>query len=404
MVDGFDIKKSQYTILAMINRYLPGYKGGGPTRSLVNLAERLGGEFNFRIITLDRDSGDPRQYVGITVNCWQPVNKALVYYVSPRNLSISNLKHLMLGIEYDVLYLNSFFSYAFTIKPLILRRLGLIKKTPIVLAPRGEFSQGALAIKGFKKQLFLRIAGSTGLYRDVVWQASSEHEANDINRWFSNDNNQILIAPNLFHKPSWPSGFERRQKKTEGRLKVVFLSRISQKKNLEHALEMFKKVKGEVQFNIYGPLEDVGYWEKCQKTLKLLPENVHVRYRGAVPHDRVANIMAEHDLFFLPTRGENFGHVILEALVAGCPVLISNQTPWRNLEEKGVGWDIPLDNLEYFRSVLQQCVDMNEKDHQMWSQRARNYSLQVETDGNVVRKNVEIFKLAIDGEINKCAV
>ena len=79
------------------------------------------------------------------------------------------------------------------------------------------------------------------------------------------------------------------------------------------------------------------------------------KYMGIVKHERVGEVFAEHDLFLLPSLGENYSHVTCEALSAGCPVLISDRTPWRNLQQKGVGWDVPLkmraDFALYCRSV-----------------------------------------------------
>ena len=79
--------------------------------------------------------------------------------------------------------------------------------------------------------------------------------------------------------------------------------------------------------------------------------------------------IAKNHLFFLPTLGENFGHIILEAFCAGCPVLISDQTPWRDLEEKGVGWNLPLDQPELFREVLQRFAGMENAEYIKWSKK-----------------------------------
>ena len=59
-----------------------------------------------------------------------------------------------------------------------------------------------------------------------------------------------------------------------------------------------------------------------------LPKNISVSVHDQVPHERVRSVFAEHDLFAFPSLGENFGHVILESLSAGTPVLLSDQTPW----------------------------------------------------------------------------
>ena len=375
-------------ILTFVGYYFPGYKAGGPIRTLANMVDRLGDEFQFKIITADRDFGDTKPYPGIRIDGWNSVGKADVFYMSPGRRSLSDFRRPLCSTEYDVLYLNSFFSPHFTIKPLLLRRLGLIPDRPLIIAPRGEFSPGALGLKSLKKLVYITVARAFGLYKGAGWQASSEHEETDIRQWFGS-NARVIIAPNLpplinaADKPKAVKG------KTKGCLKIIFLSRISRMKNLDGALDMLKELKGKVEFNIYGPMEDKLYWAECQKIISSLPENIKVKYRGSIAHDKVGAVMREHDLFLFPTLGENFGHVILEALCAGCPVLISDQTPWRDLEEKGVGWDLPLSKPEMFQEVLQKCVDMNDEEYVKWSERARGYGLGV---GRLKqRKNVTRF-------------
>ncbi|MBN8497849.1 MAG: hypothetical protein J0M32_13465 [Candidatus Accumulibacter sp.] len=67
----------------------------------------------------------------------------------------------------------------------------------------------------------------------------------------------------------------------------------------------------------------------------------------------VHTVLPGYDRFFLPPFSENFGHAINEALSVGVPVLISDKTPWRNLQEKGMGWDLPLDNRRAFIEVIE---------------------------------------------------
>ena len=162
-------------------------------------------------------------------------------------------------------------------------------------------------------------------------------------------------------------------------------------KNLEGALELLAGVHGAVEFHIYGPLEDAAYWERCQRRIEQLPANIKVHLHGMVPHEEVVPTMAKHDLFFLPTLGENYGHVIIESLAAGCPVLISDQTPWRNLEVAGVGWDIPLDQPERFTAALQRCVDMSSEELAGYSARARAYAERTMTDSVAVQQNRDLF-------------
>jgi glycosyltransferase involved in cell wall biosynthesis len=125
-----------------------------------------------------------------------------------------------------------------------------------------------------------------------------------------------------------------------------------------------------------------------------LPANTRVRYKGKIEHEGVAQVFAENDLFLFPTLGENYGHVICESLMSGCPVLISDQTPWRNLEAEGIGWDIPLDDAERFRSVLQQCVDGDDEWFAELSQRATHYASKRASDPGILNANRELFQRA----------
>jgi glycosyltransferase involved in cell wall biosynthesis len=388
------VKKTKLKILTFAGCYLPGYKAGGPIRTLANMVDHLCDEFKIKIITADRDFEDTKAYPGIKIDGWNRVGKAEVFYMSSKIRSLSGFRKILCSTECDVIYLNSFFSPHFTIKPLLLRRLRLIPDKPLILAPRGEFSPGALGLKGLKKRVYLWAAKAFGLYNGVIWQASSRHEEADIRRWFENDV-PVVVAPNLPPMIHSAGELPPKSRKIESCLKIVFLSRISRKKNLDGALEMLKGLKGRVQLNIYGPIEDKSYWAECQKIISSLPGNIVVRYCGSVAHEKVGAVMREHDLFFLPTLGENHGHVILEAFCAGCPILISDQTPWRDLEEKGVGWDLPLDRQELFREVLQRCVDMNNEEYVKWSERARVYGMQVTRDDGVVEQNRKLFYHAV---------
>ena len=74
-------------ILIIMGRYLPGYKDGGPVRSIKNLTDFLGREYNFKILTCDRDHGDTEPYPNIKVNNWNHVGNADVYYVPPKGFS-----------------------------------------------------------------------------------------------------------------------------------------------------------------------------------------------------------------------------------------------------------------------------------------------------------------------------
>jgi glycosyltransferase involved in cell wall biosynthesis len=389
------MKNNRCTVLVLSYHYLPGYKGGGPIRTLSNMVDKIGDEIQFKIVTSDRDLKDASSYHGITLDQWGRVGQAEVIYLSADMRKLRGIKQLLCSTESDIFYLNSFFSPNFTIKPLLLRRLRLIPCKPVILASRGEFSAGALSLKSMKKLVYISIAKIIGLYRDIVWQASSEQEEADIRRWFGNDIT-VVVAPNMPPTITMTDESQHKNKKIAGYINIVYLSRISKMKNLYGALKMLIGLNGKIQFNIYGPIEDEEYWKTCEKIIKKLPKDIEVSYHGPIKHDKVGVVMRMHDLFFLPTLGENFGHVILEALVASCLVLLSDQTPWRDLEKKGVGWDLPLHKPDMFHQVLQRCVEMDDEEYTRYSENARQYGQLSLENIAVVEQNKKLFNQAMD--------
>ncbi|MBT3654725.1 MAG: glycosyltransferase [Alphaproteobacteria bacterium] len=146
----------------------------------------------------------------------------------------------------------------------------------------------------------------------------------------------------------------------KGPLKIIFLSRIHPKKNLDFLLECLQSFSQPSTLSVYGPIDDEAFWAACQTHIKSLPGHISVSYNGAIEHQQVAAAMQQHHLFFFPTRGENFGHVIHEAVQAGCVLLLSDQTPWQDLSENQVGWALPLSNKQRFVDVLTDVAGWDE--------------------------------------------
>lgn len=338
----------------MADHYLPGFRAGGPIRTLSNLVEQLGQEYAFSIITRDRDLGDDAPYADVVPGRWHPLGAAQVYHATPQDLTPAMLARLLTEVPADLMYLNSFFSPRLTILPLVLRRLGRIPARPVVLAPRGEFSPGALALKPWRKRLYRQMARSTGLLRDLYWQATSEDERNRILAMTGSPSSRVYVATNL-HSARLQSVIESPQNDppsaATGPLRMVFLSRIAPMKNLALLLRLLGRVRTPVTLSVHGPIGDAGYWQQCQVEAAHLPAHIRMQYQGDVPPDQVAKVFAQHDLFAFPTRGENFGHVILESLSAGTPVLVSDRTPWQ-ADNAGGLTVLTLDPLENWAAAI----------------------------------------------------
>lgn len=378
-------------VLVLTNYYVPGVKGGGPIRSIKNMVEHLSNYIDFYIITSDRDLGSNEPYLNIEVEKWLKVDKANVFYIDPSKLNAKKLLNIITDINCDVLYLNSFFSYKFSILPILLRKLTFIPNKKTILAPRGEFSEGALNLKKRKKKFFLSTVKMLNLYKGIIWHATSETEFYDIQKIFPNDVN-IKIANN-FTVNYKEIDFEKKIEKNKNELKIAFISRIHPKKNLKKAIEFLNKTNGKVIFNIYGPIEDQTYWLKCLKEIERLPNNVKVYYKGILDNDKVIETFKMHHIFLFPTLGENFGHVISEALIGGCPVIVSDQTPWRDLEKYEAGKNISLKNEKEFISTIQEYIEMEKEEYQKKSYNAFKLGIEMSYKNNNVDNIVNYLEL-----------
>jgi glycosyltransferase involved in cell wall biosynthesis len=363
---------SRPRILIPMRHYEPAFRHGGPIRSVTNLVAALHEEFEFKIICLGRDFGETSRLDGIEEDVWLSRKGAQVCYLRVGLWTPFKLIKTIRSTDYDVVYLNSFFEPLFSTLPALLMKIRLLKRTPLVMAPRGEFSPRALELRSTKKALFVRLQSFAGLYAEACWQATTEREAEDIRKALGYKV-RVQIAPNLSAQaPSLPG---KRNEKSPGRLKIVFLSRISPMKNLLTLIRAAGRLRGNVHLDIWGPISDPKYWQQCQQELALLPNNVLATYHGECAHESVADVLGQADVFALPTLGENYGHVIYEALSAGCPVILSDKTPWRNLAEAGVGFDVSLANIDGFVRSMQAMLDMNANEYGAYAERCRNFAV-----------------------------
>ncbi len=345
-------------VLVFIDWFLPGYRAGGPIRSCANLIGRLSDEYEFSVVTRDTDYMDDEQYPSVKPDEWNTLaDGTRVFYFSNNNLSRKAIRRLIEKEPYDAVYLNGIYSACFTLYPLMFLRRKRDKL--VVIATRGMLAKSALSVKSTKKRFFLTAVKVLGLFNKVIFHATNYQEEKDIRNVFGR-NAMVRIAPNLVEKET--AALPKREKNKEG-LRLVSVARIAPEKNTKYALEVLARVKCEVQFDLYGPVYDRAYWEECQQVIRSLPKNIKAEYKGSLEAERVAATLAGYDLLFLPTTGENFGHVIVQAMSAGVPVIISDRTMWTDLAAKKAGWDIPLSSPEQFATLITACSALSEKEY-----------------------------------------
>lgn len=375
-------------VLVICDYYLPGSKSGGGMRTVVNTVERLSDEFDFLVVTRDHDGkGDRRPYPDIKYSEWNDVGKAKVRYLRPGEIRVPVLSQIIEESKPDLIYLNSFFSTL--TRKLLMFNLRSPLGLQVVLAPCGELSPGALKTKRLKKTIYSAIARLSGLLRGISWKASSESEIEEIKR-VAGPGARITVAPDL-PDATLSSLPPRISSKTVGRARLIFISRISPKKNLAFLIERLRSVDSEWTLDVFGDTDDRAYLEKCRS---LAGMDGKIRFKGPLDHGSVISTMREYDFFVLPTRGENFGHVILEALSAGVPPLISDRTPWTDLKEASAGLVSPLAP-EAWDGMLRECVKMDGTAHQILCSGARARAERFLNDPEVESRTRELLRKSV---------
>lgn len=394
----FEKKKK---VVCVLDYFVPGYKAGGPIKTIDNMIRHLSDDFVFFIIARDRDIQSDTPYDGVDVDRWNVYGNAFVYYASPSRFSYFGIKKIMSEVDFDIIYLNSFFSPRATFFPLVCRKLVFFSgNAPLVIAPRGEFSQGALRIKTLKKSIYLFFVRAFDLYGGaVIWQASSEYEKADIIKVMNVKGDNVIIAPDLLvmNKEVPPNyGDYVEFKKSRNGLNIVFLSRVSPIKNLLYLIELLQSVTSNVFLDVYGPLEDTKYWGMCLAAADLLSDNVRFEYMGSVEPAVVGSKFSNYDLFAFPTFGENFGHVIFEALQVGTPVLVSDKTPWQPSDGNELNI-IPLEFRHSWVEKIEEYSRFNSEELFELKMRAFHYAAKYYEDSSAVKSNLNLFLAALQG-------
>lgn len=335
--------------------YPPANLAGGPIQSVQNIVGHLSGYIHVWVYTGAYDLGKNEVMNNIQTNAWINKSESIkIYYQSFKSPGASVFKKIIHTTNPDIVYLNSMFSKHYVIDFLRFQMQEKIKHK-LILAPRGMLKRSALEKKKLKKWVFLCFAKIIGLYHGVRFHATNAEEQNEILRYFPNASVSVIanLPPPILAYPPVLN-------KLDYQLKLCFVGRIHPIKNLLFLLNILQDVKCNISLSIAGYEEDKNYANSCHRLIKSLPPNIAVTFLGGLPHDAINDILAKHHLFILPTLGENYGHAIIEALSVGRPVLISDQTPWKNLHEYHAGWELPLSDKQAWVNAIEEAASWDQ--------------------------------------------
>ena len=385
------------TVVIFSASFPPAYLRGGPSKSVAGIVEGLAESFKFSVVTSAHDDDPKEAMPGVKPNVWVsgPSESCVIRFASP-GPRLAEIVQIIRSKRPTIVYLNSFFNLRFSLIPMA-AALAFHRRCTVLLAPRGEFSRGALEIHAFRKRFFILWFTLLGLHKRVLWHASTSLERRDIQAVFpSVRNDAVREALDLRQRgPQSPTTLAARtsgnRESDPSGLEVVFLSRIVPKKNLLGAITALSAIETPVRLTIAGPLEDSSYWEKCEEAIGLLPPRHQVRYAGSVESDLVIPFLSEFDLFLLPTFGENFGHVILEALMAGLFVVVGRDTPWASVEEEGVGLLVDPYSPPAISVAIEGFASKSRPDRDRVREAAVGLAMRVSEDESLLSDNRELF-------------
>ena len=340
----------------VIGGYLPGKHYGGPVTSIHNFTELFGDEFDIRIICNNHDLNDSTPYEDIDKG-WNKIGKAKVIYLEDKELNYHRFVAIFSERKPDLIYASGIMYFKVNSQLVLAARKMSI---PVLLAPRGDICNNALRIKQYKKLPFLWLLKVTHFYHGVYFHSTMEEESANLKKYLGISTDHIYMLPNI---PTVPP--EKKLKlKEKGQLRLLFISRIQSKKNLLQAIRIVNRVKSKVLFDIYGPIENKAYWGECQKEMLSAPDNVIISYKGELTPDEASRIYQDYECLLFPTLSENYGHVIAEALLNRCPVIISRYTtPWDDINEIGGGFAIDLDSIESFADRINQIAQYTQEEY-----------------------------------------
>lgn len=344
--------------------FYPAYKAGGPIQSINNLASHLA-EIGNDVFIFCSDRDLDGTVLDVETDTWTEYSTSIkVFYNSKTINSLFGVSRLLANIKPDYIFINGLYSLIYTIYPLMYN--GSCQK---VLSVRGMLHPGALSQKSFKKNVFLKLFKTVGLDNKCEYHSTSDSETDYIHDVFGDDK-KVWMIPNL---PNMLP-YQEPLRKEKGKIKLVSVSLISPMKNILRVIEELETISENVEYDIYGPVKDAAYWEKCKEAIgKSSNPNVIISYKQEVTPDEIPNVLSSYHCMILPSKSENFGHALYESMAAGKPVITSHNTPWNGLGSANAGRNINPDEPGEIRNAVEELAMLSASEYEKMAIDVRQY-------------------------------
>lgn len=346
---------SKKRVLIIYRSYFPSLSHLGPATAIRNLVTNMSGDYDFHILTLNHEFATGSPLFKETLHR-EVGPHAVVEYV-PRGMGGLRILAQRLRENFHAIDIQCAFDPLLAIPALTMCRFGMAGNSRIYHTPHGIFMDVIMSAGRLKKELFCRAADAVGLYRKVTHLAGSPGEETDLRRNHFRDQS-IHVVSQFVETVPVP---DRKRLKPTNQLRIAFVGRVTEQKNLLFAIDILKRLKVPAAMDVFGAVGDEAYFAACNTSIARGLGNAEIRFKGGIAKAALFAQLPEYDVLLHPTLGENFGHSIVEALYLGLPVLISDRSPWTDVGSHGAGWSLPVSDPQPFADRLEEIYAMGEE-------------------------------------------
>ena len=251
----------------------------------------------------------------------------------------------------DVVHFSSFF-YKLTIWYFF---LAFIFNKKIVISPRGEFYEPALRRKKRIKNIYINFFKF--FQKKINFHSTNDLEKEIIRNFFPKS--FINTIPNLIDIDP-PLNFKKNNE-------ILFLGRINPIKNIDILIKAYNQLpialKDKFKLIIVGEayLEyEKKYLIKLKKLVNELNLFDNVTFLGPKYGINKFKILSKSYCLVLPSKSENFGNVVLEAISQKTPVITSKNTPWEILIKHNSGYWVDA-SVKSIKDALINLISLDKK-------------------------------------------
>ncbi|CDD88393.1 MAG: glycosyltransferase [Coprobacter fastidiosus] len=334
---------------------------GGPTSCTYNLIKGLRDEgIEADILTLmPRDDSDK-------IIADDSFIKALPNDARTPLVYSSNFRrYLSSHIGYDLYHANGLWTCPTHFTAEIAKK----QNKPCVIAPHGMLYPQALQVSAWKKKIVSTVFQRKDLETASCLQATCMAELEHIRAFGLN--NPVAVIPNGL---VIDDSLEIRKTSNSVR-RFAFVGRLNRIKNVDLLLSAWSKLGDKTrncELLIIGD-GDTAYKKELEEFATANKLN-NVRFLGFIMGKDLQKLVHSIDFQILPSKSENFGMVVPEALIQGVPVIASKGTPWSDLETFDCGWWVDND-IDTLISTLLIAINLSEQDRLGMGERGRTLVL-----------------------------